>query len=227
MGYVACTPVSDGAKLYRQQRSNGPENMVNPAAQTELFCSNPEPLSECTFPLSPEVFGSRGAQLRWYAIYTKSRHEKRIKEHLNQRSIESFLPLYEAVHRWKDRRVTVSLPVFPGYLFVRIALSEHRLPVIAVPGVVSLVGTLSRPTPIADQEIEALQICSVRGYKMVPHPYLAPGGRVRVRKGPLADLEGVFLRHRGKTRLILSVKLIARSVAVEVDAADVTPVSAA
>lgn len=178
------------------------------------------------FPLSWTLWSRRGAQLRWYAVYTKSRHEKRIKEQLEHRSIESFLPLYQAIHRWKDRRVTVSLPVFPGYIFVRIYLPEHRLPVVAVPGVVNLVGGL-RPTPIADQEIEVLRICSLRGYRMFPHPYLVVGGRVRVRNGPLADLEGIFLRRRGKSRLILSVNLIARSVAVEVDAADVAPISAA
>lgn len=178
-------------------------------------------------PMSATLWSRRDAQFRWYAVYTKSRHEKRIKEQLDQRSIESFLPLHQALHRWKDRRVTVSLPVFPGYLFVRISLPEHRLPVVAVPGVVNLVGALGGPTPIADQEIEVLRLCSLRGHKMMPHPYLAVGGRVRVHNGPLTDLEGIFLRRRGKSRLILSVKLIARSVAVEVDAADVAPVSAA
>jgi len=201
--------------------------MVTLGVQADLFRPDSGPLRERIIPSPAETPWLRDGQLKWYALYTRSRHEKRIKEQLDQRSIESYLPLYEAVHRWKDRRVTVNLPIFPGYLFVRISLPEHRLPVIAVPGVVSLVGALSRPTPIADQEIEALQICSMRGYKMTPHPYLAPGGRVRVRKGPLAELEGVFLRRRGKSRLVLSVKLIARSVAVEVDAADVTPVSAA
>jgi len=165
-----------------------------------------------------------GDQLRWYAVYTKSRHEKRIKEQLDGRSIESFLPLYQAVHRWKDRRVRISLPVFPGYLFVRISLLEHRLPVVAVPGVVNLVGRPGCPTPIAEQEIEALRICSVRGHRMVPHPYLIAGGRVRVRNGPLADMEGILIRQKGKSRLILSVNLIARAVAVEVDAGDVTSV---
>jgi transcription antitermination factor NusG len=181
------------------------------------------------FPLSSTVLlrseAPRGDQLRWYAVYTSSRHEKRIKQQLDGRSIESFLPLYEAVHRWKDRRVRVSLPVFPGYLFVRISLPEHRLPVVAIPGVVNLVGKPGCPTPIADHEIEALRICSVRGHRMVPHPYLTAGGRVRVRNGPLADMQGVLVRQKGKARLVLSVKLIARSVAVEVDAGDVVPIS--
>jgi len=179
-------------------------------------------------PLSSTVLSRPEApsmdQLRWYAVYTRSRHEKRIKEQLDGRAIESFLPLYEAVHRWKDRRVRVSLPVFPGYLFVRISIPEHRVPVVAVPGVVNLVGRPSCPTPIADEEIDALRICSVHGHRMVPHPYLTVGGRVRVRNGPLADIEGILVRHKGKSRLILSVKSITRSVAVEVDAGDVTSV---
>lgn len=198
--------------------------MTSSVAQIDRFSSTVKARS---FPLSSTLLWRQDAQFRWYAIYTKSRHEKQIKVQLDHRSIESFLPLYEAVHRWKDRRAIVSLPVFPGYLFVRISLPEHRLPVVAVPGVVSLVGRLGCPTPIADHEIEVLRACSVRGHRMFPHPYLAEGGRVRVRNGPLADLEGIFLRRRGKSRLILSIKLIARSVAVEVDAADVAPVSAA
>jgi len=160
-------------------------------------------------------------QLRWYAIYTRSRHEKRIKEQLDSQSLESFLPLYEAVHRWKDRRMLVSLPVFPGYLFVRIVLPEHRRPVIMLPGVVNLVGTPGCPTPIADYEIETLRRCAIRGQSMMPHPYLTAGRLVRVIRGPLADLEGILVRRKGQSRLILSVKLIARSVAVEVDASDV------
>ncbi len=164
-------------------------------------------------------------QLRWYAVYTKSRHEKRIKEQLDSQSLESFLPLYEAVHRWKDRRVLVSLPLFPGYLFIRMVLPEHRKPVVTVPGVVNLVGRPGCPTPIEDHEIEALRLCSDRGQSMMPHPYLTVGRLVRVSHGPLADMEGILVRRKGKSRLILSVKLIARAVAIEVDAGDVVAVS--
>ncbi len=166
----------------------------------------------------------RQRSTRWYAVYTKSRHEKRIQQQLDSQSLESFLPLYEAVHRWKDRRVLVRLPVFPGYLFVRMVLPEHRRPVITVPGVVNLVGRPGCPTPIEDHEIEALRLCSARGQSMMPHPYLTVGRLVRVRHGPLADMEGILVRRKGKSRLILSVKLIARAVAIEVDAGDVVAV---
>jgi len=180
------------------------------------------PLASTVMLWSDEV---KTDQLRWYAIYTNSRHEKRIKEQLDSRSIEAFLPLYEAIHRWKDRRVKVSLPVFPGYVFVRISLPEHRLPVVAIPGVVNLVGRPGCPTAVADHEIEALRICCARGHRMVPHPYLTEGDRVRLRNGPLADMEGILVRKKGKSRLVLSLKLIARSVAVEVDVGDVVPVA--
>ncbi len=172
--------------------------------------------------LRPQITSSD--QLRWYAVYTKSRHEKRIQQQLDSQSLESFLPLYEAVHRWKDRRMLVRLPVFPGYLFVRMVLPQHRRPVITVPGVVNLVGRPGCPTPIEDHEIEALRLCSARGQSMMPHPYLTVGRPVRVSHGPLADMEGILVRRKGKSRLILSVKLIARAVAIEVDAGDVVAV---
>ncbi len=198
-----------------------------PTASTSLPGAHPGNLDGRLFSVSSTVLlpppATASGQLQWYAVYTRPRHEKRIKEQLDGKSLESFLPLYEAVHRWKDRRVRVSLPVFPSYLFVRIALPEHRLPVLTVPGVVNLVGRPGCPTPIEDQEIEALLVCSVHGHRMMPHPYLNVGGRVRVRSGPLADLEGILVRKKGRSRLILSVKLIARSVAVEVDADDVAP----
>ena len=164
---------------------------------------------------------SASDELRWYALYTRSRHEKRIKDRLDHQSLESFLPLYQAVHRWKDRRMVVSLPVFPGYLFVRMVLPKHRRPVITLPGVVSLVGRAGCPTPIEDHEIESLRRCSIFGQSVMPHPFLTIGRRVRVLRGPLADLEGILVRRKGKSRLILSVQLIARSIAVEVDGSDV------
>jgi len=200
-----------------------------PAAHTSFPDSPGEGnLNDRLFSLASTVLLQPGAatrdQHRWYAVYTRSHHEKRIKQQLDDKSLESFLPLYEAVHRWKDRRALVSLPLFPGYLFVRISLPEHRLLVVAVPGVVTLVGRSGCPTPIEDHEIEALRICSVQGQSMMPHPYLTVGRRVRVHNGPLADMEGILVRRKGKSRLILSVKLIARAVAVEVDTSDVVVV---
>jgi transcription antitermination factor NusG len=185
-------------------------------------------LDRCSLPLpstlSPLSQAPSCDPLQWYALYTCSRHEKRIKDQLESLSLESFLPLYQAVHRWKDRRMLVSLPLFPGYLFVRMVLSEHRKAVAMLPGLVGLVGRPGCPTPIEDGEIETLRQCSARGHSLLPHPYLTSGRRVRVLRGPLTDLEGILVRKKGKSRLILSVKLIARSVAVEVDVGDVVAV---
>ncbi len=157
---------------------------------------------------------------RWYAVHTRSRHEKRISQQLQDRSIECFLPVYESIHRWNDRKAVVSAPLFPGYLFVRTALAQC-MQVVSVQGIVNLVGIRGRPTPIPDEEVTALRDCFARRVGMEPHPYLAAGRRVRIKNGPLAEMEGILIRRKGRFRLVLSVNLIARSVAIEVDANDV------
>jgi transcription antitermination factor NusG len=177
----------------------------------------------------PNIAGGSCADretLRWYAVHTRSRHEKRVSQQLQGKALESFLPIYQSVHRWKDRKAIVSTPLFPGYLFVHIALAQ-RMQVVAVPGVVNLVGVHGHPTPIPDEEVTALFDCWARRVAMRPHPYLVAGGRVRINKGPLAEMEGILVRRKGQFRLVLSVHLIARSVAVEVDASDVVAVEPA
>jgi transcription antitermination factor NusG len=140
--------------------------------------------------------------------------------------VEHFLPLYSSVRRWKDRRVTLDLPLFPGYVFVRMALRE-RLQVQQVPGVAHLVGFDRTPAALPDQEVEALRANLANGVRAEPHPYLKVGQRVRVKNGPLAGMEGVLLRRKGSLRLVISIELIQRSVAVDADAADVEAVSPA
>jgi transcription antitermination factor NusG len=163
------------------------------------------------------------AEAGWYAAYTCANHEKRIAEQLRERRIEYFLPLYEAVRRWKDRRVRLELPLFPGYIFVHLPLKE-RLRVLELPSVVRLVGFGGQPMALPEAEINALRN-GLRGeMRAQPHPYLAAGRRVRLARGPLAGLEGVLLRRKGNFRLVLTVELILRSIAVDVDAADVLPV---
>jgi len=159
----------------------------------------------------------------WYAAYTCANHEKRVAEQLSVRSVEHFLPLYQSVRRWKDRRVQLQLPLFPGYVFVRIALRD-RLQVLQIPSVVRLVGFEGRPTALPEIEIEALKGGLQRQLHAKPHPYLTVGRRVRVKCGPLEGLEGILLRRKGSLRLVLSIHLIQRSVVVDVDAADVEPV---
>jgi transcription antitermination factor NusG len=155
----------------------------------------------------------------WYAVYTRSRHEKRIQEQCEQRSIEAFLPLYETIHRWKDRRMKVHLPLFPGYIFVRILL-QQRLSVLQIPGAVSLVGFGGSPTALPKEEIEALQKGLSSKVRAAPHPYLTIGRRVSIAGGPLAGLRGVLLRRKGKCRMVLSIDLLRRSIVVDVDRDD-------
>jgi len=161
-------------------------------------------------------------EARWYAAYTCANHEKRIAEQLRGRAIEHFLPLYEAVHRWKDRRVRLELPLFPGYVFVRLPLAE-RLRVLELPSVVRLVGFGEHPEPLSDEEVNTLRLGLRSGLRAQPHSFLFLGRRVRITRGPLSGLEGVLLRRKGNLRIVLSVDLIQRSIAVDVDAADVVP----
>ena len=161
-------------------------------------------------------------QSRWYAAHTRANHEKRLAEQLAERSVEHFLPLYECVRRWKDRRVTLQLPLFPGYILVRLPLRE-RMRVLQIPGVAKLVGFNGSPAPLPDSEIEALRAKLNRQVRAEPHPYLQAGRRVRVRTGPLEGFEGILVRRKHKYRIVVSIDLIMRSIAAEVDLADVEP----
>jgi transcription antitermination factor NusG len=157
---------------------------------------------------------------KWYAVCTRSNHEKCAAAQLDQRSIEHFLPLYESVRKWKDRRKLLEFPLFPGYLFVRIPLQE-RLRVLLTPGVVRLVGFDNRPAAVPDEQIEALRTVSVHGVHSVPYPYLSVGRKVRITRGALIGMEGALVRKKGRVRLVLSIDLIRQSAMIEVDSADV------
>lgn len=161
-------------------------------------------------------------QPRWYAAYTCAQHEKRVREQLEYRSIEAFLPLYETVHRWKDRRVRLNLALFPGYVFVRLALRD-RLQVLQVPGVARLVGFNGAPAALRDEEIEGVRACLAQGYFLKPHRYLDAGQQVRITHGPFQGLEGIVQRKKSGLRFIISLNLILRSVAVEIHEADLAP----
>jgi transcription antitermination factor NusG len=165
-------------------------------------------------PVSAESY----ALPEWFAIYVMPRHEKRIAEHLRVRQIEHFLPLYETLHKWKDgSKVTVRLPLFPSYLFAR-TIRTHRGRVLEVPGVVSVVGKRESAV-ISEGYIDSLHKAVAFG-KIEPHPYLSTGTSVRLRSGVLAGLQGIVLRQKSSYRVVLSLDLIMRSVAVEVNIAD-------
>jgi transcription termination/antitermination protein NusG len=163
---------------------------------------------------------SSSAAPRWYAAYTCVHHEKRILQQLSERNIDSFVPLYRSVRRWKDRRKELDLVLFPGYVFVRIPLQE-RLRVLQIPGVVTFVNFNGLPTPLPEGEVEALRKASAHGVFAEPHPYLRTGRRVLIRNGPFTGVEGVLLRKKDKYRFVLSIEMIMRSVAIEMDAVDV------
>jgi transcription antitermination factor NusG len=141
---------------------------------------------------------------------------------LERRSVESFLPLYDSVRRWKDRRIRLQLPVFPGYIFVRLALRD-RLRVLEIPSVVRLVGFGGHPTPLPAEEIETIRSCIARHQFLVPSRYVRRGQRVRMSSGPLEGLTGVVVRQKNRTRFVISLELLMRSVAVEIDRADFDP----
>ena len=157
---------------------------------------------------------------RWYAAYTRARHEKRVADQLAQRTVQTFLPLYSSMRRWKDRRITLQLPLFPSYLFVRLALCD-RLRVLQVPGVVSLVGFNGMPAALPPLEVEALQKALAQYVQAEPHPYLTAGRQVTIRSGPLQGLRGVLVRRKGAFRLVVSIHLISRSILVDADLADI------
>jgi transcription antitermination factor NusG len=165
-------------------------------------------------------------EMCWYAGYTASRHEKRVAEHLSQRGVEHFLPLYETIHRWNNGRHRVRLPLFPGYIFVRFALRD-RLRVVEVPGFVRLVGFGSLPARLPEADIEKMREALSAGVLAEPYPFLTVGTWVEIRNGPLQGMRGILLRRQNKYRVVISVELVMRSMVVEIDAGDVFPVRGA
>lgn len=158
----------------------------------------------------------------WYAAYTTPRHEKTVARHLQTRHIESFLPLYSSVRRWKNGcRVSVSEPLFPSYIFVHIARRESAK-VLQVPGVISIVSAGREPSALSASEIECLR-SSIPTRKFEPHPYLVAGEKVRICSGSLAGLVGVLLRRKNDLRAVLTLDLIRQSVAVEIDIDEIEP----
>jgi len=161
---------------------------------------------------------------RWFAIYTRHQHEKVIAQVLSAKGLQVFLPLYNSTRRWKDRSVELSLPLFPCYMFLR-GLEERRLQVVTTPGIVSILSVNGEPAVIPESEIEAVRKAIEWGNRVEPHPFLRTGDRVRVIAGPLQGVEGILVRKKNLYRLVLSVELLERSAAVEVDVASVERVA--
>lgn len=159
----------------------------------------------------------------WYALRTRSRHEKLVRDRLVKQGNEPLLPTLMRVSQWKDRKKAIEVPLFTGYCFARFAWTE-RLPVLTVPGVVSIVSSGTTPQPVSEEEINALKVLMDSTLPYDAHPYLREGMAVEVIRGPLEGVRGVLLRKDKRYRLILSVHLIKQAAAVEIDAADVMPI---
>jgi transcription antitermination factor NusG len=160
--------------------------------------------------------------VEWYALHTRSRHEKSIAARLHSQNMETFLPLRRSQHLWKNGvHANVDLPLFPCYLFAR-AGAHDRLRLLQTPGVLGFAATSARPTAIPDDEIALLRTATAK-FIAEPHPYLNCGDRVRIVAGPLAGLEGILVRRKQECRVVLSIEAIMRSVAIEVSEFEIEP----
>jgi transcription antitermination factor NusG len=154
----------------------------------------------------------------WYAIQTRSRHEKFVAFQLQQQGITTFLPLASEIRCWSDRRKLVQLPLFSGYLFVRVVASrETRVEILRTSGVVDIVGTRSEPIPIPDSQIESVQKLVSNNVPFLHHPFLRVGQRVRICGGCLDGIEGILLGHNGNRKVVVSVETIQRSLVIRVE----------
>jgi transcription antitermination factor NusG len=158
----------------------------------------------------------------WFAIWTRSRHEKLVRDQLHQKHVEVFLPTITKWSRWKDRKKQVEWPLFPGYCFARFDALD-RLPILKCDGVVSIVGVEGQPSPIPPVEIDSIRQLIESELAFDPCPLIKEGMMVEVKTGPLRGVVGRLVRKGSHARLVLSVDLIGQAVSVEVDAADVKP----
>jgi len=166
--------------------------------------------------MEAEGLGRSGTSFGWYALRVKSHCERMTAASLRSRGYEEFLPTYRLRRRWSDRWVELELPLFPGYVFSRFD-ARHRLPILQIPSLVHIVGIAKTPLPVDEQEIAAIQAIVHSGLAAQPWPYLRVGDLVRVQYGALSGLEGILVEVRKRHRLVVSVTLLQRSVAVEID----------
>jgi|SRR5271170_7128657 len=167
--------------------------------------------------LTPDLFP-------WFALQVRTRYEAGVADQLSRQGYDRFLPLYKLRKRWSDRIKEVDAPLFPGYLFCRFN-PQDRLPILKTPGVIQIVGFKTGPAVVDEAEIRSIQTLVAAGVPHQPWPFLAAGDRVRIESGPLLGLEGILTEVRRSYRLVLSVTLLQRSVAVEIDSASVTAIN--
>jgi transcription antitermination factor NusG len=160
----------------------------------------------------------------WWALYTRHQHERVVADMLSAKGFEIFLPVYDSIRRWKDRQKLLSLPLFPCYVFVKGAFNR-RLQVVSTPGVHMILSHGERAAVIPENEIEAIRRTVEGPFRVEPHPFLRCGERVRVTRGSLQGVEGILTRKKNQFRLVLAVEMLAKSVAVEMDATSVEPIA--
>jgi transcription antitermination factor NusG len=161
-------------------------------------------------------------ELAWYAVWTRSRHEQVVRDQIQRKGFEVFLPTITRWSRWKDRKKKIDWPLFPGYCFARFEARE-RLPILTCTGVVSIVSFDGEPAPVPDQDIDGIRRLVTSELQYDPCPLVREGMVVEVTHGPLKGVVGRLVRKGSHARLVLSVDLIGQAVSVEVDAADVRP----
>jgi transcription antitermination factor NusG len=164
-------------------------------------------------------------ELRWYAVTVRHQHERQTERVLRSQGWDTLVPMYRSQRQWSDRVKEIELPLFAGYVFCRFALRD-RLRVEDTPGVAHIVKFNGLAAPLEDREISEIQAMVGSGAKLSPWPFLRAGDRVQVVRGPLRGLEGTLLRDGGDTRLVVSVEMLQRSIAAEVDPAMVVPLRA-
>jgi transcription antitermination factor NusG len=153
----------------------------------------------------------------WYAIYTRHQHEKSVAQNLTRKGFETFLPLYSAPHRWKDRTKVVSLPLFPCYVFLN-GDSSRRLDILSTPGIFDIISFANQPAAIPRKEIEDLRRIVESGIPIDPHPFIPSGEKVRIKAGPFSGVQGTLVRKKNLCRLVLSVEILGKAAVVEIEA---------
>jgi transcription antitermination factor NusG len=164
-------------------------------------------------------------EVAWYALRTQHQHEKAAADSLTNKRFETFLPLYQTVRQWNDRKKRLSLPLFPGYLFIRAGLRRWR-DVVTTPGIWGFVQIGNQAAVIPDDEIEVVRRIVNGPLQAEPHPFLKCGDWVRVKSGPLTDIQGILVSKKNQFRLVLSVEMLGKSVSVEVESTTVEPLPA-
>jgi transcriptional antiterminator RfaH len=165
-----------------------------------------------------------GQEQVWHAVHTRYQQEMQVDRLLKMKGFDTFLPMFGTVHQWKDRKKEIMEALFPGYLFLA-NIGEQKLPILTTPGVCSIVSVAGLPAAIPNNEIESIRRALASPYRVERHPYLHEGDCVVVQEGPLAGVRGIFVRKGKAARLVLSVEMLGRAAAVEIDDSFIAPLT--